>query len=259
MTAPMRAFLVPAAVPFDQGRATNRLSRPLSPVFDGGPARSPIARAGAYGVIERACATLVVGLARLITGVRGDWRGCGPALRPRVYFANHRSHADFVLIWTVLPSPLRHVTRPVAGADYWLAGGLKRFFGRRVFRAILIHRNPATCVADPVAEMTAALDRNLSLVLFPEGTRNTTDDPLLPFKSGLYHVAKARPDVELVPVWIENLNRVMPKGEFVPIPLLCTVVLGAPIALVEGEAKGAFLERCRRALLELAIHRGSDD
>ena len=85
--------------------------------------------------------------------------------------------------------------------------------------------------------MAAALDQNSSLILFPEGTRNTSEEPLLPFKSGLYHLAKARPDVELVPVWIENLNRVMPKGEFVPIPLLCTVTLGAPIALGADEDK----------------------
>jgi 1-acyl-sn-glycerol-3-phosphate acyltransferase len=211
-----------------------------------------------HGVIERACALGVVALARLITGVRGDWRGCAPEMHPRVYFANHRSHADFALIWTVLPAPLRRVTRPVAGADYWLTGGLKQFLGQRVFDAILIDRNPATRVADPVATMTAALDQQLSLILFPEGTRNTSDEPLLPFRSGLYHLAQARPDVELVPVWVENLDRVMPKGEFVPIPLLCTVVLGAPIALVDGEGKGGFLERCRRALLTLAIRREHD-
>ena len=175
-----------------------------------------------------------------------------------MYFANHRSHADFVLIWTVLPAPLRRLTRPVAGADYWLAGGLRRFMGQRVFRAVLIDRNPATRDADPIATMAAALDDNNSLILFAEGTRNTTEEPLLPFKSGLYHLAKARPQIELVPVWIENLNRVMPKGEFVPIPLLCTVTLGAPIVLEIDEAKADFLDRCRAALLALAPRGGSD-
>ena len=126
---------------------------------------------------------------------------------------------------------MRRLTRPVAGADYWLKGWLRTFVGERVFRAVLIDRNPVTRDADPIAIMAAALDQKNSLILFPEGTRNTGEEPLLPFKSGLYHLAKARPDVELVPVWIENLNRVMPKGEFVPIPLLCTVTLGAPIAL----------------------------
>jgi 1-acyl-sn-glycerol-3-phosphate acyltransferase len=224
------------------------------------------------GVIEAACATAVAGFARLVTGVRGDWRGCGPEVRPRVYFANHRSHADFVLIWTVLPSPLRRLTRPVAAADYWLKGALRTFVGRRVFQAVLIDRKPAAATAPveerasnarshdagPIAIMVKALDQQNSLILFPEGTRNTSDEPLLPFKSGLYHLAKSRPDVELVPVWIENLNRVMPKGEFVPIPLLCTVTMGTPLRVDAGEEKAAFLERSRNAVLALAPRRGTD-
>jgi 1-acyl-sn-glycerol-3-phosphate acyltransferase len=209
-------------------------------------------------LIVATCATAVAAFARLITGVRGEWRGCTPDARPRVYFANHRSHADFVLIWTVLPSPLRRLTRPVADADYWLSDGFRRFMGQRVFRAVLIDRNPATRDADPIATMAAALDDNNSLILFAEGTRNTTEEPLLPFKSGLYHLARARPQIELVPVWIENLNRVMPKGEFVPIPLLCTVTLGAPMVLEIDEDKATFLDRCRAALLALAPRSGSD-
>jgi 1-acyl-sn-glycerol-3-phosphate acyltransferase len=208
-------------------------------------------------LIETGCATAVAGFARLVTGVRGEWRGCGPDPRRRVYFANHRSHGDFVLIWTVLPAALRRITRPVAGADYWLKGRLRRFFGERVFHAVLIDRNPQTREADPIAIMAAALDTD-SLILFPEGTRNITEERLLPFKSGLYHLAKARPDVELVPVWIENLNRVMPKGEIVPIPLLCSVTIGAPVALAGGEDKAAFLERGRNALMALAPHNGTD-
>ena len=207
-------------------------------------------------VIEIACATAVVAFARLVTGVRGEWRGGAPNLHSRVYFANHRSHADFVLIWTVLPSPLRRLTRPVAGADYWLNGRLRRFVAERVFRAVLIDRRPENREADPIAVMTAALDDHGSLILFPEGTRNTTDEPLLPFKSGLYRLAVARPDMEFVPVWVENLNRVMPKGEFVPVPLLCTVTFGAPMAMAAGEDKAAFLNRCRCALGALAPKNG---
>lgn len=211
-----------------------------------------------FRLIEAGCATAIAALARLVTGVRGEWQGCEPETRPRVYFANHRSHADFVLIWSVLPAPLRRLTRPVAAADYWLKGRLRTFIGERVFRAVLIDRDPQMRTTDPIAVMAAALDRNDSLILFPEGTRNTGDDPLLPFKGGLYHLARMRPDVELVPVWIKNLNRVMPKGEFVPVPLLCTVTFGAPIAPGAGEERTAFLERSREALVALAPGHGPD-
>jgi 1-acyl-sn-glycerol-3-phosphate acyltransferase len=124
-----------------------------------------------------------------------------------------------------------------------------------VFNAVLIDRNPTSQEHNPVTRMIAALDDGASLILFPEGTRNLTEERLLPFKSGLYHLANARPDVELVPVWIENLNRVMPKGEIVPIPLLCTVTFGAGMQLVAGEDKGGFLERARTSLLALGPER----
>jgi 1-acyl-sn-glycerol-3-phosphate acyltransferase len=257
MTASTRAHLVPEAALFEPRWSEARPSGPLARPLAGGPSRRRRERVDGNRLIERVCAALLVALARLVTGAREDWRGCAPDTRPRVYFANHRSHADFVLIWTVLPAVRRGLTRPVAGADYWLAGRIRRFVGGRVFRAILIDRGPATCATDAVSAMTAALDQRLSLVVFPEGTRNTTDEPLLPFKSGLYHLARARPDVELVPVWIENLDRIMPKGALLPIPLLCTVRFGAPMTLAEREDKAQFLERCRRVLLALAPHRGS--
>lgn len=187
--------------------------------------------------------------ARLITAVRANWSGVAPVPTQRIYFANHTSNGDFVLVWTALPDTLRRRTRPVAGADYWLKSRLRSFIGREVFNAVLIDRNPETRTEDPMQIMLTALDRGDSLIIFPEGTRNLTEERLLPFKAGLYHLAKARPGVELVPVWIENLNRVMPKGELVPVPLLCSVRFGHPVQLREGEDKAAFLARARDALM----------
>jgi 1-acyl-sn-glycerol-3-phosphate acyltransferase len=100
--------------------------------------------------------------------------------------------------------------------------------------------------------MALALDAGDSLILFPEGNRNTGDDLLLPFKSGLYHLARMRPEVDLVPVWIENLNRVLPKGEVIPVPLICTVTFGAALHLAGGETKDLFLGRAAAALRALA-------
>lgn len=189
--------------------------------------------------------------ARFITAVRAEWHGVQPTPGQRVYYANHTSNGDFVLIWTVLPRRLRDRVRPVAGADYWLATRLKSFIGRQVFNAVLIDRTGEGPREAPVNQMAEALAEGSSLIIFPEGTRNLTDEKLLPFKTGLYHLAKARPDTDFVPVWIENLNRVMPKGEVVPVPLLCKVVFGAPQRL-DGDGKEAFLNRTRQALLDLA-------
>lgn len=197
-------------------------------------------------------ASAIIFFARMITAVRGIWVGIEPSRRQRVYFANHVSHGDFVLVWTVLPERLRRKTRPVAGSDYWMKSPLRQFIGRDVFKSVLIDRDPETRTEDPVEKMVEALDENASLIVFPEGTRNSSDQPLLPFKSGLFHLATARPSVDLVPVWIANLNRVMPKGEFVPVPLICTVTFGAPVHVQTGEAKDDFLARASAALLALS-------
>jgi 1-acyl-sn-glycerol-3-phosphate acyltransferase len=201
--------------------------------------------------VDRLLASALCGFARALTGVRALWLGSEPDARPRVYFANHRSHGDFVLIWASLPPPLRRRTRPVAGADYWLTTPLRRFLINRVFRGVCIDRRPGRSGPNPVAQMGEALTAGESLILFPEGTRNMGDG-LLPFKSGLHHLARAHPEAELIPVWIENLGRVMPKGSLIPVPLLCTLSFGPPLAPIDGESRDAFLVRARTALLDLA-------
>lgn len=200
---------------------------------------------------EKLFALLLCQFAKLLTGVRALWHGSAPEPRLRVYFANHRSHGDFVLIWAALPSALRRVTRPVAGADYWLTSNFKTWLINKVFRAVLIDRHPQRDGPNPIERMAEALRDDSSLILFPEGTRNLGEE-LQPFKSGIYHLAKAVPEVEFVPVWIENLGRVMPKGALIPVPLLCTLTFGAALTLQLDESKSEFLERARNALLELA-------
>ena len=157
------------------------------------------------------------------------------------------------MIWASLPPALRARTRPVAGADYWLATPLRRYIGAKVFRSVIIDRSRRKDGPNPVTQMSEALAQGDSLIIFPEGTRNL-DDALLPFKGGIYHLAQAHPDVELLPVWIENLGRVMPKGAVVPVPLLCSLTFGDPLHVATGETKEVFLDRARNALLTLAPH-----
>jgi 1-acyl-sn-glycerol-3-phosphate acyltransferase len=193
----------------------------------------------------------ITSVARLLTGTRSLWIGCAPLNRQRIYFANHSSHGDFVLLWASLPPDLRRRTRPVAGADYWQSSALRRFVIHRLFNGVLVDRERSGPESNPLQPMLDALAGGDSLILFPEGTRNL-EEGLLPFKSGLYRLGLACPDVELVPVWIANLNRVMPKNRSLPLPLLCSVSFGAPMSIEKDEDKDAFLQRARLALLELA-------
>ena len=203
-------------------------------------------------MLSRLAARGLIGLTRLLTGARAIWPEGGPREIQRVYYGNNTSHGDFMLIWSVLPPPLRARTRPVAAADYWLAGPIRRYVARRVIHAVLIERSTAAREHDPIAVLCEAVDGGASLIVFPEGTRNMTDERLLPFKSGLYRLALARPALDFVPVWLDNIGRVMPKGEFLPLPLLCTARFGEPLKIAEGETKRAFLDRAVTALLALA-------
>jgi 1-acyl-sn-glycerol-3-phosphate acyltransferase len=202
-------------------------------------------------MFEPVVATLITSMARTVTGARSLWMGCAPEPVQRIYFANHSSHGDFVLLWASLPSALRKLTRPVAGSDYWNKSALRRYIISRVFNGVLIDRERKAPVDNPLQPMLNALENGDSLIIFPEGTRNL-EEGLLPFKSGLYHLAKSYPQAQVIPVWIANLNRVMPKGRVVPLPLLCTTSFGAPLQLTEGESKEQFLSRSRDALLALA-------
>jgi 1-acyl-sn-glycerol-3-phosphate acyltransferase len=206
----------------------------------------------ARDLAARVCGHGLVLFARAITAVRADWRGCGPEMRQRVYFANHVSNGDMPILWSVLPPHIRRMTRPVAAADYWLKNPLRRFAGAEVFRAVLIDRRPEERTEDPMVAILQALDEGWSLIIFPEGMRNQGPEPLQPFRSGLYRIARERPGVELIPSWIANLNAVMPKGEVIPLPLMCTVSFGAPVALAPREDRGAFLIRAASELLALA-------
>jgi 1-acyl-sn-glycerol-3-phosphate acyltransferase len=194
-------------------------------------------------------------IARLITGAQGHWKGCPPKAEQRIYFANHQSHLDWVLIWAALPQDLRQSTRPIAARDYWTSSPFKQWLTTEVFRAVYVNRTRVKGAAadgsddqDPLEPLVEALGRGDSLVIFPEGTRSAKAEPAA-FKSGLFHLAEKFPQAQLVPAWIDNVQRVMPKGEVVPVPVLCTVTFGTPMQLQAGETKSLFLTRARAAVL----------
>ena len=193
-------------------------------------------------------------IARLVTGAQGHWKGCPPTAEQRIYFANHQSHFDLVLIWAALPKDLRNTTRPIAAKDYWTASPFKHWLTREVFNAVYVART-RTDDQDPLEPLVQALKKGDSLVIFPEGTRSNKGEPQA-FKSGLFHLAEQFPQVQLIPAWIDNVQRVMPKGEVVPVPILCTVTFGAPLHLAPEEDKRDFLERARAAVIALRPRAG---
>ena len=196
-------------------------------------------------------AGLLAVLTRLITGVRARWDGAAvPTTAQRVYFANHTSHLDTLVIWASLPQPLRARTRPVAAADYWDRPGMRRWLATRVLNALLVDRAGGCGSREALHRIDEALAAGDSLILFPEGTRGdgTTVGELKP---GLFFVARHRPGVELVPVYLQDLSRILPKGEFLPVPLLGSATFGAPLSLGPREHRQHFLERAREALIGL--------
>ena len=199
---------------------------------------------------------LLVSICRLLTGIKSRWKVLPEAQQPTVYFANHSSHLDGLVIWASLPASMREHVHPVAAADYWEKTRLRRYLAGRIFGAVLIARGGKTAKSetgdDPLAPLVGVLEKNQSLIFFPEGTRGSGEN-LGEFKSGLYHLTQRYPGVRLVPVWLENLNRVLPKGSRLVVPVICSATFGEPLAgPAEGETKAAFLARAKTALEALS-------
>jgi 1-acyl-sn-glycerol-3-phosphate acyltransferase len=197
----------------------------------------------------RPSSALLVGVVKLLVGAYARWVGSTPGPAQRIYFANHTSHIDTLAIWSSLPRALRRCTRPIAARDYW-GSGLRKYIATRGFGAVLIDRTRGDPSADPLEPLRVSLREGDSLIIFPEGTRGTSATPAA-FRSGLFRLAGEFPTVELIPVYLDNLHRSLPKGAVLPVPVVCTVRFGAALALQAGESKEAFLARARDAVVAL--------
>jgi 1-acyl-sn-glycerol-3-phosphate acyltransferase len=197
----------------------------------------------------RPSSALLVGIVKLLVGAYARWIGTTPAATQRIYFANHTSHIDTLAIWSSLPRALRRRTRPIAARDYW-GKGLRKYIATRGFGAVLIDRAREDSTTDPLEPLRACLREGYSLIIFPEGTRGASAVPAR-FRSGLWRLGTEFPNVELVPVYLDNLHRSLPKGALLPVPMVCTVRFGAPLS-VGSAPKDVFLERARAEVISLS-------
>ncbi len=188
-------------------------------------------------------------IAKILSGASVRWVDSQPDTCQRVYFANHTSHLDSLVLWASLPHNVRALTRPVAAKDYWKKGAIRRYLSGS-FNALLIDRKDIKVHQSPVDLMLREIGTTHSLIVFPEGSRSVSGE-VGEFKSGLYYLCKKRPELEAIPVYLDNMNRVLPRGEFLPVPLLSCITFGPPIWLEAGEPKVEFLERARQAVLNL--------
>lgn len=194
--------------------------------------------------------TPIVWLTRLLVGAYPHWQGCTPSARQRIYYANHTSHLDTIVIWASLPPELRKQVRPVAAKDYWEKGVLRRRIALDELNVVLVDRRRRER-ANPLDPLREALKEGSSLIIFPEGTRRPQPYPSQ-FKSGLWRLMQEFPHVEIIPVYIENLHRAMPKGVLLPVPTVCSIRFGKPLEHSSSDLKDEFLDRARNAIIELA-------
>lgn len=191
---------------------------------------------------------VLIFVTRLLTGAManyGDFR-FEPA-QQRIYYANHSSHMDTLILWSAVPKIQRAQVHPVAAKEYWWSSRWRRYLAEKVFRAVPLARTREQLKHEPLRALEEVLERGESLIIFPEGTRGS-GERVQPFKGGLYHLATKFPGVQFVPVYIDNINRVLPKGELLPVPIICTLYFGVSFVMSPQESKAEFLARSQSAL-----------
>ena len=207
--------------------------RPTAGTGAGTSMTSASAKTAATALFRRFLITLV----RILVGARSEWLGCTPKPTRRIYFANHGSHVDTIAVMAALPWQVRRRTHPVAARDYWGKTKLHRFIAETVVCAVLIDRKPKPG-SNPLEPVERLLEKGQSILIFPEGTRAEGDGEVAEFRSGIFRLAQRFPDIELVPVYLDNLRRILPKGSMLPVPITCTARFGTPLRLDAGRGQG---------------------
>jgi len=189
----------------------------------------------------------------LFIGLRVRGRENLPESGPFILIANHSSHLDTVSLLSLFPLNRLRVIRPVAAADYFERNRIISVLTKTLFNILPIARKRITAENNPIRQMCAALEAGDSLIIFPEGTRGSGEE-LGEFRSGVAHLLEKMPEVCVVPAYLINMGRSLPKGEFIPVPFFCEIHLGMPLK-IRGSRREitASLEAAVRKLKDAAV------
>lgn len=153
-----------------------------------------------------------------------------------VIVSNHNSHLDTVVLLDLVGVRRMERFRPVAAADYFEVSGPVEYFSHALFNILPIRRKgPGDQSQNPIDVMAQAIEAGESLILFPEGTRGEPEK-LARFRSGVGVLVAKYPHLKVIPVWLEGMGKILPKGAWYPVPFNGSVNIGPPTAFT-GDAK----------------------
>lgn len=170
---------------------------------------------------------LVRPLVSLLLGRSTKGREHLPTSGPAIIAANHNSHLDILYLIALMPLKAVPLLRPVAAADYFCSTPLSSWLSSTFLGIIPLERKRGSFHADPLAGPAAALEQGEIVIIFPEGTRGAPEE-LGQIKPGVAHLAKRFPSVPVVPVFMRNLGRSLPRGSFVLVPFCGKAAVAEP-------------------------------
>ena len=174
-----------------------------------------------FGIIVRPILSFLIGLR--VIGLENF-----PQRHPFIIIANHASHLDAMVVLNLFPLKDLKLIRPVAAADYFNRNKMISFLSKLFFNILPIERKHITRDRNPLDHLREALTRGESLIVFPEGTRTTCGE-IGPFHTGIAHIIKEFPKIPVIPVYMSNMGRALPKGELILVPFIGEAKVGAPL------------------------------
>ncbi len=145
-----------------------------------------------------------------------------------ILIANHNSHMDTMAIMSAIPSRYIHKVHPIAARDFFGGSLFKKILMRYLVNATLIQRDRDDPNNDPIDSMDKMLKKSRSLILFPEGSRGIPG-VMAKFKKGLGYLIQRNPEINVIPVYLDNVYKTLPRGKNLILPYNCSIKFGDPI------------------------------